>query len=325
MTNETSHKNLENILVIKLGALGDFVQALGPMKAIRDHHPNAHITLMTTSPFEEFGQDCGYFDHVWVQNRMRWHHFGAWRALRKILKDSQFDRVYDLQNNDRTAFYFRMFPRHNKPQWVGTAVGASHRNISPARTAGSAFAGHVQTLGLAGIENVEIDKLSWMRGSIASFRLPAPFVLLIPGSAPSRLEKRWPAAFYGTLANKLYDNGYTPVIVGSRSDHDLGVTIHSVCNHAINLSGRTTLKDLVLLARSARGAIGNDTGPMHMIAPTGCPALVLFSRHSRPSRHAPQGANVSICQQDDLKDLTAETVWQETEKLLGTPNIIPAS
>jgi ADP-heptose:LPS heptosyltransferase len=77
---------------------------------------------MTTSPFEEFGQDCGYFDHVWVQRRMKWYHFKAWRTLRKTLKDGQFDRVYDLQNNDRTTFYFSMLPRHNKPQWVGTAA-----------------------------------------------------------------------------------------------------------------------------------------------------------------------------------------------------------
>ena len=31
------------ILVIKLGALGDVVLALGPFEAIRKHHPKAHI------------------------------------------------------------------------------------------------------------------------------------------------------------------------------------------------------------------------------------------------------------------------------------------
>jgi hypothetical protein len=40
------------ILVIKLSALGDFIQATGPMKAIRTHHPDARITLLTTAPFE---------------------------------------------------------------------------------------------------------------------------------------------------------------------------------------------------------------------------------------------------------------------------------
>ena len=38
------------ILVIKLGALGDFVQALRAMAEIRRAHPGAKITLLTTPP-----------------------------------------------------------------------------------------------------------------------------------------------------------------------------------------------------------------------------------------------------------------------------------
>ena len=56
----------ERILVIKLGALGDFVQALGPMKAIRKAHPDAEITLMTSDPFSTLGILSGYFDHVMI-------------------------------------------------------------------------------------------------------------------------------------------------------------------------------------------------------------------------------------------------------------------
>ncbi|HAK62204.1 MAG TPA: ADP-heptose--LPS heptosyltransferase, partial [Alphaproteobacteria bacterium] len=40
----------QRILVIKLGALGDFILAMGPFKAIRHHHAGAHITLLTTPP-----------------------------------------------------------------------------------------------------------------------------------------------------------------------------------------------------------------------------------------------------------------------------------
>ena len=40
----------ERILVIKLGALGDFIQAMGPFKAIRNQHPDARLVLLTTAP-----------------------------------------------------------------------------------------------------------------------------------------------------------------------------------------------------------------------------------------------------------------------------------
>ena len=39
------------ILVIKLGALGDFVLAMAAMRKIREAHPDDHITLLTTPPF----------------------------------------------------------------------------------------------------------------------------------------------------------------------------------------------------------------------------------------------------------------------------------
>ena len=47
---------MKNILVIKLGALGDFIQALGQMKAIRSHNPESKIKLLTTKPFQAFAE-----------------------------------------------------------------------------------------------------------------------------------------------------------------------------------------------------------------------------------------------------------------------------
>ena len=42
---------LNRILVIKLAALGDMVQAFAPMARIRQAHPEAEITLLTTPPY----------------------------------------------------------------------------------------------------------------------------------------------------------------------------------------------------------------------------------------------------------------------------------
>ena len=47
-------RSKRNVLVIKHGALGDFVLATGPMSAIRSHHEGDHIVLLTTKLFEAF-------------------------------------------------------------------------------------------------------------------------------------------------------------------------------------------------------------------------------------------------------------------------------
>jgi len=295
----------QKILVIKTGALGDFIQALGPMRAIRTHHPEAEITLLTTPPFAGFGKACGYFDHILIDPRPAWHDVPGWLRWRRTLLRGNFSRVYDLQNNDRTAFYLRLFG-WRKPEWVGAARGASHRNASEQRTAGQAFDGHVQTLALAGITNIAVDDMSWISGDISGFKIMEPYILLVPGCAPAHPEKRWPAERYGALARLLSGRGFKTVVIGTADDAQAAEIICRAHADAVNFTGRTSLSDIVLLARRAAGAFGNDTGPMHMIAATGCPVWVFFSRTTDPLRHAQKGNAVKIIRKYDLNDLSVD-------------------
>jgi len=310
----------QKILVIKLGALGDFIQALGPMAAIKKHHPNAHLTILTTRPFETFANECGYFNEIWIDDRPKFINLKNWINLRKKLNKQHFTRVYDLQNNDRTSFYFNLFKNNKKPEWVGTAAGASHRNISAKRTAGHAFDGHVQTLALAGIKNVEIDTLDWMNGDLTTFALKAPYILLVPGCAPKHPEKRWPAEKYGRLAKIIYSMGYQPVLIGTETEKEIANVIAQICPESLNLTGQTDLQQIASLAKTASGAIGNDTGPMHLIAATTCPCLVLFSGQSNPVRHAPKGKNIEILQKENLKNLKSEDVIEKFRPRQTTSN-----
>jgi ADP-heptose:LPS heptosyltransferase len=297
------------ILVIKLGALGDFIQALGPMAAIRKHHPGAHVSLLTTKLFENFAKECGYFDEILIDKRPAPFDVKGWIDLRRTLNEGAYGRVYDLQNNDRSRLYFRLFKK--KPEWVGTAKGASHRNTDHSRTAGHAFDGHVQTLKLAGIKDVRIDRLEWMQASTNAFPLKPPYVLLVPGCAPSRPEKRWPAAHYGRLAKLLHSLGYQPLVLGTRSEAEAAQDILKICPESIDLTNQTDFKQIAVLAGNAAGAIGNDTGPVHLIAATGCPSLILFSHASDPVRHAPKGEYVTIMRKENIAEISPEEVVQK--------------
>lgn len=313
-----TEKSAEKILVIKLSALGDFIQALGAMRAIRKHHPTAHITLMTTKIFLPFAQQCGYFDEVWIDTKPKAFEIAAWITLRQKLRAAKFNRVYDLQNNDRTSLYFRLFPRRERPEWVGAAKGASHANISPQRTAGHAFDGHVQTLGLAGITDIRIDRMEWIREDLP-FDVKTPYVLLVPGCSPQHPYKRWPASHYAALADALYERGLTPVLLGTQAEQDITDDIAARCPHVRNLTGRTNLMQIAVLARNAAGAVGNDTGPMHIIAATGCPSVCLFSGRSNPVRHAPKGEHTRVLQEQNLDDLTIDLALQELLGMISSP------
>ena len=291
------------ILVIKLGALGDVLVTLGPLRAIRRHHPDAEITALTTAPFAELLRRSGLVDRVWIDTRPRWWQLGAFMRLRRRLIDAGFRRVYDLQTNDRTALYFRLFDPLQRPEWSGVARGCSHPHDNPARRSLHAFERMGEQLRAAGIAAVPMPDLGWLDADTARLGLRDPFVLLVPGSAPTRPEKRWPAAQYAALAKALAGQGITPVLIGTVAEREPLDAVAAACPPARNLTGETSLDELAALARRAVGAVGNDTGPMHLIALTGCPSLVLFGRASDPARHRPLGADVGILQAPRIAEI----------------------
>ena len=118
------------ILVIKLGALGDFVQAMGPAAAIRAHHRDDDITVLTTAPYVALAEAAPYFDRVWIDRRPHAFDLVGWWRLRRHLRHGTFDRVYDLQTSGRSSFYHWLMGR---PQWSGIARGASHPHRNPQR------------------------------------------------------------------------------------------------------------------------------------------------------------------------------------------------
>ena len=83
-------------------------------------------------------------------------------------------------------------------------------------------------------------------------------------------------------------------------------------NNSINLVNKTTIQDICCLARNSEMAIGNDTGPMHAFAMSGCNSLVLFSDDSNPVRSAPRSSSkkkfVKIIQKNDLRNLEVEEI-----------------
>ena len=288
------------ILVIKLGALGDFVLAFHPFAAIRAHHAEAEITLLTTAPFAALARGAPWFDQVVVDARPPWWDFAGLRRLRGSVRG--FDFVYDLQTSGRSSRYFRLAGR---PAWSGIASGASHRHGNPQRNRMHTVERQRDQLEAAGIADFPAPDLAWL--TEAGPVLEGPYAVLAPGSAPHRPEKRWPAALFGELAGTLQRRGIRPVVVGAGTDAPLAAAICTACPEALDFTGRTSLLDLGGLAARAALAVGNDTGPMHLAASVGCPCLVLFSGASDPALTAPRG-HVTVLREQNLADLGLERV-----------------
>ncbi len=295
----------QRILVIRLSALGDFVLSFGPFAAIRAHWPDAEITLLTTAPFAVMGRAAPWFDRVIIDPRPRWWDVPAiWRLSRAL---RGFDFVIDLQTSGRSSRYFALAGR---PAWSGIARGCSHPQSDPARETMHTIERQRDQLRIAGLSEFPRPDLDWLTNAPTP-DLPTRFALLVPGAAPTRPAKRWPVQNFADIAKVLVERGVTPVVIGTKNEAELGAAITAACPQARDLTGQTTLAQLFAIAAKAELAIGNDTGPMHIAASTGCRCVVLFSGDSEPSMTAPRGPSGEwpvVLREQVLADLTVGRV-----------------
>ncbi|MDR7119066.1 glycosyltransferase family 9 protein [Caulobacter sp. BE254] len=319
-------KEIKKVLVIKLGALGDFVLALAAMKKIREAHPRAKITLLTTPPFEALAKLSPYFNSVETDGRPS--DFGDLTAMLGRLRQARYDRVYDLQTNSRTNWYFqalRPFP----PQWSGIAAGCALPQRGKARYHMHTLERQADQLKQAGVwpdaptapGAAPAPDLSWIlrrtkeTRPVASAAAPRPYVLLVPGGSAHRPEKRWPTESYAQLAALLKARGLDIVIIGGPQESAMARQIQKTVGQARDLTGRTDFAQLAVLGAKAVLAVGNDTGPTHLLAAAGAPTIALFSDASDPELCGPRG-HVTVIRSPDLQALPVSTVASAAIALL---------
>lgn len=314
------------VLVIKLGALGDFVLALAAMKHIRQAHPKARITLLTTPPFEALAQASGYFNTVETDGRPE--DLGDWMTMIGRLRAARYDRVYDLQTSSKSSLYFQLL-RPFPPAWSGIAFGCSLPHRNRRRNHMHTLERQADQLKEAGIwpdaptepGTAPPPDLSWIlraksaqkrtRGGLTS----KPYALLVPGGSAHRPEKRWPVERFADLAAVLRAQGFDIVIIGGPQESALARTIQRK-TQARDLTGRTDFAQVAALGARAALAVGNDTGPLHLIAAAGAPTIALFSKASDPDLCAPRG-RVTVIRADDFGRLSVAEVDEAARRLVA--------
>ena len=314
------------ILVIKHGALGDIVIATAGFSAIRARHPNAHIVCLTTRPYASLLSQSPYFNDVWIDEKPNFFEFSKRRHLRTQLNKYRWQWVYDLQTSTRSTAYQWLLKRP-WPNVSNVSRWSSHPYTDPARHTKHAYENLKIQLGIAGIADVPLPDISWLKADISGVleygagdkkaptlkspdtsRKPPSYALIVAGGAPHRPDKRWPAGNYAQLCRTFIYKNITPILIGTKAEEAALNEIAAAVPEAINLCGATSIAQITTLAAQAKLAVGNDTGPMHLIAASGCPSTVLFSHDSDPARSAPVGDHVRNLRESNLSDLTVDRV-----------------
>ncbi|MBL1142237.1 MAG: glycosyltransferase family 9 protein [Proteobacteria bacterium] len=273
------------ILIIKLGALGDTITSTSIINQISKHHHKDQVYLLTSSQFECLFSNfksltlCS-FDRKTLSNKIK--------SILWIRKQ-QFDRIYDLQSNDRTTLYcalsgspFRAgnhprFPYHVHPKTK--YIGECHSFDRLNQILESANIEKAEPLPFLPVPEDTAEEVSGWLNDHALFE--KPYVLLHAGSSPLHPEKRWP--YFLELALAIKDN-FNVIWIGGDDDKELNIELSA--KTGINATSAFSILGLVELGKKARFAVTNDSAPMHILSCAQIPVFGLFGPTYARRTHA---------------------------------------
>ncbi|MEO8340768.1 MAG: glycosyltransferase family 9 protein [Nitrospirota bacterium] len=291
------------ILLIKPSSLGDIVHAMPTCAAIRRAYPKARLTWLVKRQWAGLVERIEGVDRVWPVEST----FAGWLSQISLLRAERFDLVVDLQGLFRSAaigwlsgspllvgftngregspwFYSRRVP---VPQLDMHAVD---RYLLVAKAVGAVESGAPEfRFRIPHTDYDEIDRLlnrsgvtpgtSWVAMNVSA-RWPT---------------KRWPAASFAEVADRLQQEGCGAVVLIGGSDEraDVIAVSGTMKTPAIDLAGATTVGLLPALLSRASLLITNDSGPMHIAAAVGTPVVALFGPTSA-ARTGPYGAGHGV-------------------------------
>jgi 3-deoxy-D-manno-octulosonic-acid transferase/heptosyltransferase-1 len=312
-----------DILIVKLSAIGDVIQTLPALNAIRKHYPHARITWLVEE--EAAGLITGHsaLDRVIVSRRKRWAKgiLGR-RSLKTIkesyrfvreLKDTRYDLIIDFHGLLKSGLLIGLSKGKRK---VGFGKGMEHAECSYLFL--NELVPAVDMDAHAVTKNMMLIRALGIPADEIEYRLPvseqdrrlAADLLVRCGDEGSKplvainpvarwATKLWSHAKFAELADRLVaEHDALIVFTGSQSDREVIARIGSLMRcKATNLAGETTLKFLAALYEKTEVAIVTDTGPMHLAAAVGTPVVALFGP-TAPWRTGPFGSGHQVIRID---------------------------
>ena len=335
------------IAIIKPSALGDVVQALPLLPALRRRFPTSHITWVVQRELADLVTGHPDLDAVIrCDRRPTWTQIGT---LARELAQARFDLVFDLQGLLRSALMtWATRARYRiglETAREGAHLSTTHTipNTPRAMPAHARYWRVAEALGVGDTPRrvlIEVPLTAhaaakkWLAG------LPRPLIAVQWGAKWE--TKRWPVAgFADVLSRAAHTWGGTAVLVGAKADRPASEEMTRQIQQRVpgaavlDLTGRTTIKELAAVVTQVDAMFSNDSGPLHLAAELGTPSLGVFTCTSAVRSGPPGTAHefvaaevpcaASYCKtcpnSGDLhlachRVLQAERVWRGLQRLI---------
>ena len=320
------------ILVIRGGAIGDFILTLPAIRLLRENFPAAHLEILgyrhiialaegrayaDAARSIEYGPMAGFFVPRSVLAPDLVAYFASFQQVVSYL----FDPDGFFEANLRRAGVKNLLPAYAK---IDDSEHAARQLARPLQSLALYLEDHAATVHPSTADRAFADE--FLRsptavGEAGSFPYSggAPLVALHPGSGSPR--KNWPLENWIALGASLLAGTPQPrlLLIGGEADHaQLAALTAAWRGTPVLLARDLPLPHLAALLARCRLFLGHDTGISHLAAAAGAPCLLLFGP-TDPAVWAPANPHVSLIAAPggDLAALAIATVQTELARCLG--------
>jgi heptosyltransferase-1 len=296
-------KESPSFLIVRLGALGDIVHAIPVVSALREAFPSASIGWLVHPRFAPLLQLVEGLDRVHPLERRSGAH-----ALREVRRE-RYGVCLDLQGLLKSAAVARLSGANRVIGFSRPLLRESAAVLAYTETGGHG-GGHVidknlSLLALLGITatarrfplRVPETPVVPCTRQILGIGVQEPFALINPGAAWP--NKRWPAERFGEVAGRLRDRlGLLTAVLWGPEEATLAASVARASSGAAHMAPQTTMVEMLALAQAARVMVSGDTGPLHLAAAAGTPAVGLYGP-TPPGRNGPWDSRDEVVSSHD--------------------------
>lgn len=300
-----------NILIIKLSAVGDVVHSLPFLEVLRGRFPFANIDWVVEEDASGIVEGHPDIDQLMIFPRKSWlkrfikksEYIRVGKEVANFLKELRkrnYDIVVDLQGLLKSGILTFLANGKRKIALNGGREGsliftnekvaipdpdmhALERYLCIARYLGAT---NLVWNGQISIHNTDKTYVNCLLGEIGGNSTLAAVNPIAKWDS-----KLWESHKFTSLADRIKEKlGAEVIFTGSESDKAVIDNILSgMKTRALNLAGKTTLRELAYLYQKCAIVISTDTGPMHVAAAVGSPVIVAIFGPTSPSKTGPYG------------------------------------
>ena len=334
------------VLFIRLSAVGDVINTLPALEALRRGLPKAHIGFVVEDRAHDLIQRHPSVDRVHLYRRKRWSrwlrqpmHWGElyeeFSTFLGEIRREKYEVALNFQSNLKGAMHAVL---SGAPKRIGFGKGHAKEN--------SWFFANQIVVPPGGEKINRVEKFLSMAAAVgvpvegAGYRLPETpesktrvrtyldgqklrdYVAIHPGTSDFGKLKRWPPERFAAVAQRIgKELGLPCLITWGPGEKPLAEEIAAASGgHARPAMETTSILDLAELIRNAKLFVGCDSGPLHLASAVSAPSVALFGPKD-PRTYGPYNPRHRVVRKGELgegsmQDISVDDVLAAVKELL---------